>query len=256
MASSSYKGVVVPPSLTKTAGGQDMYVPFTGGSGPTPTVVSQILAGTGVTVSPTGGTGNVTVTNSGVTQLVAGTGVTLSPAGGTGAVTVNGIASQGALTSVQIAGAGGTLEAVNGVTVATTSGIMSTNGLVANGFIASPYTGTTFPPGNSLYGTYSFPITLPAASSEVALPQIDALLASRPHIIAVTVVSTSSPTGLSCGAIFSACGGLTPIKVGASTSNLAANNLLITGTNPGALVIDGGTQSSAGPGTVYVTVLA
>lgn len=49
--------------------------------------VSQIAAGTGISVSPVGGTGTVTVTNSGVTSLVAGTGVTLS--GSTGVVTIS-----------------------------------------------------------------------------------------------------------------------------------------------------------------------
>jgi hypothetical protein len=53
--------------------------------------VTQIVAGTNVTVSPGGGTGVVTVNavSSGVTQIVAGTNVTVSPGGGTGVVTVN-----------------------------------------------------------------------------------------------------------------------------------------------------------------------
>jgi hypothetical protein len=48
--------------------------------------VSQITAGTGISISPAGGTGNVTVTNAGVTSIVAGTGITIS--GATGAVTI------------------------------------------------------------------------------------------------------------------------------------------------------------------------
>jgi hypothetical protein len=57
----------------------------TGGGG----AVTQIIAGSGIGVSPAGGTGAVTVSNTGVTQIIAGTGVTISPAGGTGAVTVS-----------------------------------------------------------------------------------------------------------------------------------------------------------------------
>jgi hypothetical protein len=55
--------------------------------------VTQIVAGAGVSVSPVGGTGVVTISatggGGGVTQIIAGTGITVSPVGGTGAVTVN-----------------------------------------------------------------------------------------------------------------------------------------------------------------------
>jgi hypothetical protein len=63
----------------------------TGGGG----AVTQIVAGAGISVSPAGGTGTVTVNNTGVTQIVAGTNVTISPVGGTGAVTVNAAGSAG-----------------------------------------------------------------------------------------------------------------------------------------------------------------
>lgn len=49
-----------------------------------------IQAGTGVSVTNGDGVaGNPTVSNAGVTQIIAGTGVTISPTGGTGAVTIN-----------------------------------------------------------------------------------------------------------------------------------------------------------------------
>ena len=56
--------------------------------------VDKIIAGTGISISPASGTGEVTITNTGgggggVTKIVAGTNVTISPAGGTGVVTVN-----------------------------------------------------------------------------------------------------------------------------------------------------------------------
>jgi hypothetical protein len=55
--------------------------------------VTQIVAGAGVSVSPVGGTGVVTISatggGGGVTQIIAGTGVSISPVGGTGAVTIN-----------------------------------------------------------------------------------------------------------------------------------------------------------------------
>lgn len=54
--------------------------------------VSQLTAGQGVTLSPSGGTGVVQVTNSGVTQLTAGPLITLTPSGGTGNVQISGVA--------------------------------------------------------------------------------------------------------------------------------------------------------------------
>lgn len=55
--------------------------------------VNQLIAGTGVTLSPTSGQGVVTINSSGggggVSSLIAGTGITLSPSSGLGNVTVN-----------------------------------------------------------------------------------------------------------------------------------------------------------------------
>jgi len=51
--------------------------------------VTKIIAGTGITVSPVTGIGDITVGNAGVTSIVAGTNVTIDPVTGLGAVTVN-----------------------------------------------------------------------------------------------------------------------------------------------------------------------
>lgn len=60
--------------------------------------VSQIVAGTAISVSPAGGTGNVVVTNTGVTSLVAGAGVAISS--GTGAVTISATGGAGTVTLI------------------------------------------------------------------------------------------------------------------------------------------------------------
>ena len=52
----------------------------TGGGGGT--AVSKIIAGAGISVTPSGGTGNVTVTNAGVKSLTAGSGINISGVGG------------------------------------------------------------------------------------------------------------------------------------------------------------------------------
>jgi len=58
--------------------------------------VNQLIAGTGVTLSPTSGQGVVTINTSGgsgVTSLIAGTNISLTPTSGLGNVTINAIAS-------------------------------------------------------------------------------------------------------------------------------------------------------------------
>ena len=53
--------------------------------------VNKIIAGTGISISPSDGTGTVTINSTvdpGVTSIIAGTNVVLDPSGGTGAVTI------------------------------------------------------------------------------------------------------------------------------------------------------------------------
>lgn len=75
-----------PSGTLNTSGG--------GGAGS----VSQIIAGTAISVSPAGGTGNVVVTNTGVTQLIAGTGVAIT--GSSGVITVSAIGGAGTVTLI------------------------------------------------------------------------------------------------------------------------------------------------------------
>ena len=83
--------------------GQDLYISAD---------VTSIVAGTGVTISPTTGLGAVTI-NADVTSIVAGTGVTISPTSGLGAVTINADVS-GSVTSI-IAGDGIDISPANGL---------------------------------------------------------------------------------------------------------------------------------------------
>jgi hypothetical protein len=82
---------------------------------------SIVSGGPGITITSTGpgGTGTVTVTNSGVTQIIAGTNVTISPVGGTGAVTIN---SSG--------GGGGSLTVTDG-----TNSVSSVTNLAVSGAV-------------------------------------------------------------------------------------------------------------------------
>lgn len=55
---------------------------------PAGSAVSQIVAGSGIGLSPGSGIGAVTVSNAGVKSIIAGAGISVSPGGGTGNVTV------------------------------------------------------------------------------------------------------------------------------------------------------------------------
>ena len=74
------------PQTLSTSGG--------GGGG----AVSQIIAGTGITVSPSGGTGNVIVNNAGVLSIAAGAGISVSAASGN--YTISATGGSGTVTSV------------------------------------------------------------------------------------------------------------------------------------------------------------
>ena len=51
--------------------------------------VAKITASTGISIVPTGGTGNITISNTGVQSISAGTGISISNNQGVGAVTIN-----------------------------------------------------------------------------------------------------------------------------------------------------------------------
>ena len=74
--------------LIKNATGALEWATDSGGGGG----VTQIVAGTDISITPTGGTGAVTINSTatgGVSQIIAGNNVTISPSGGTGNVTIN-----------------------------------------------------------------------------------------------------------------------------------------------------------------------
>jgi hypothetical protein len=62
--------------------------------------VSQIVAGTAISISPPGGTGIVTINGTGVNQLIAGSNITLTPAGGTGIVTIDATGGGGGIATL------------------------------------------------------------------------------------------------------------------------------------------------------------
>lgn len=100
-----FLSILIFLSLALTASAQPTQV---GGGG-----VSQIVAGSNVTVSPANGKGAVTINavGGGVTKIVAGTNVTVSPGTGVGDVTIN--AAGGVVESAWTNLSGGTALTVN-----------------------------------------------------------------------------------------------------------------------------------------------
>jgi hypothetical protein len=99
-----------------------------------------LTAGTAGYVLSTDGAGNLSwaASSGGVTQLVAGTNITLSPVGGTGVVTINATGTSGTVTSVDVAGGTTGLTFTGGPV--TTTGIITAGGVLA---IANGGTGAT-----------------------------------------------------------------------------------------------------------------
>ena len=80
--------------------------------------VTSIIAGTNISISPAGGTGDVTVNalSSGITSVVAGAGISVSTSGGAATVTNTGVTSIIAGTGISVSGSTGA------VTVTATGG--------------------------------------------------------------------------------------------------------------------------------------
>jgi hypothetical protein len=120
----------VPTNITQTGNGQNLYLlesdAGSGGAG-----VVQLVAGTGVTLSPPSGEGIVTINATlppapPVTRLLAGTNVTLTPSTGLGEVTINASGGGGgAVSSVSGSGAGINVTPTSGAVVVSNTGVTS-----------------------------------------------------------------------------------------------------------------------------------
>jgi len=151
--------------------------------------VTKIIAGSNISISPTGGTGIVTINastpisasyalsssyalNGGVTKIIAGTNVVLSPIEGTGTVTINAVLAStgsgvpnGPLYSLQYNN-GGIFSGSNNFTLLNNNALYLTGSLNVSGSIIGSFTGSLF--GTSSWSsnavTASYIITAQTAS--------------------------------------------------------------------------------------------
>lgn len=147
-------------------------------------VVSQVLAGSGISLSPSNGLGAVTITAtgsvSGVSQIVAGTNVTISPTGGTGVVTINSTASGGGggtVTSTSVVSANGfagtvaTPSTTPAITISTSvTGLLKGNGTAISAAVLSDFTAIGLAPIAS--PTFTGTPAAPTAAAGTATTQI------------------------------------------------------------------------------------
>ena len=171
---SSYKGVVVPPSLTKTAGGQDLYLPFTPGSAEV--IPGNLQVGGNLEVEGSStltgavSTGDLTSLSVAVTGSVTAGSVT------TGSLSVpakTGMGTAASPLAINIGGTGGTLNLVGNkawVTLTNPSAPTPAFFTVINPSIASgvsvPIVYTVTPTtGGNFYAPYPVALTISSAGN-------------------------------------------------------------------------------------------
>ena len=120
----------VPTNITQTGNGQNLYLLETDAGGGGGAGVVQLVAGTGVTLSPPSGEGIVTINATAppapVTKLVAGANITLNPANGLGEVTISASGGGGGgVTAIATSGDGITANPATGTVVLANTGVTS-----------------------------------------------------------------------------------------------------------------------------------
>ena len=145
--------------------------------------------------APNGGGGG----GGGVTSIVAGTGIGISPAGGTGAVTItNSRVSDQPVNSIQCSDGAGGFTSVNSATIAPATGTLSLGSgfLSTLGQIQSLYTGITAPiqpAGGGLYGSFTFQFAISGdGGADVVVTPLQTILANG-RCIAVSMSDANGP---------------------------------------------------------------
>jgi hypothetical protein len=161
VSASTYGDSTHVPQIAVNAQGQITSASSTAISFPTAPVTSVSGSGSGISVSPT--TGSVVVSNTGVTSIIAGSNITISPSGGTGAVTINSTAGgTGTVTSVSTGTglSGGPITTSGTISLASAyagNGIGTVNGIAkgnGSGTITAATAGTDYViPSGSITGT-------------------------------------------------------------------------------------------------------
>jgi hypothetical protein len=146
-------------------------------------------------------------TVAGVAQIVGGTNVTISPSGGTGVVTINASGGSTGVTSLT-AGSGVTLSAATGAVIITNTGVTSLTG--ASGITVSQATGAVIITANG--GGNSFATSQGSISNVTGLnltttPQnndtvVTHSLGTTPKLITISITTFQVPGNASGSAVY------------------------------------------------------
>jgi hypothetical protein len=193
--------------------------------------VSKIIAAAGISVNPAGGTGNVTVSNTGVLSVTAGTGISVSAA--TGNITIS--STSGASVSNVIGTA--PISVVNGTTTPNVS--------VATATTAS--SGVTTLVDNLTTNDNTKALT--AAQGKLLQDQINSLLVSGTVELAGTI---NAATGLILSV--TSVGSSDGYVVGSTLplASFTTNNTYVIVTTAGTLTPPGGSPTSATQGDWFL----
>ena len=196
--------------------------------------------------APNGGGGG----GGGVTSIVAGTGIGISPAGGTGAVTItNSRVSDPHVNSIQLSDGNGGFTSVNAATITPATGTLSLgNGsLLTQGVLRSAFDPTAspivLPNGNGFRGSFGFSFTINGGDGSITnIDPLNALGNGAGGMYAVSCQPANSVS--SFYVIMLAAGDNKGVSVAAGNSN---GQFYFQTTNAGVIYV--ATQQGSGAQT-------
>lgn len=206
-------------------------------------------SGDGIGVTSDGNTGTVTITNTGVTQLVAGTDITLSSSNGIVTISANGGSNGGGgtVTSISVLPVSGSRLTTVGSPIVSSGNIYVD--LVATGVVPGTYTDATVTVDS--YGRVTSIATgVDSGVTSVALAAGNGIsVAGSPITTSGTIIVTNTGvTRLTAGSGISLTGSNGDVTV--SVTNLAGGTVTSVELASNALVISGSPVTTSG--TIYV----
>lgn len=242
---SAYKGVVISPSLTKTAGGQDLYVPLVPSSG-------------GGDVFP----GNVQIAG----NLAVGGTTSLGGAVSTGALTSASVTTSGSVSAATVTASGSVSAASVTASGSVSAGSVTSSGAITGASLTLPNAGRVTNSGGSgiapasrgFSGTRSWTQAVTVSANEIGLGGIindgwDGTWGNN-HMFFVVIQGTgANQTAFASAQIISYGGSNVSGSPGVISNNGFGNGLSLNGFTgvPGAYTI---TLASSFVGTVQVSV--